>query len=120
MIGTLMKEQKNATFNYQAFSEGVMASRIPGGLLHQLFSVRARGLSGQMDHLEDYLSGLLIGAELESQGIISPILLIGEDTLCQRYKTAIEILYPETSIHFESSKDAIIRGASNLWEKLHA
>ena len=38
----------------------------PGGLLHRLFSVRTLGLVGNMpaDQLEDYLSGLLIGAEV--------------------------------------------------------
>ena len=118
MIAELIHSNDDA-FNFHSFSEGVLSSRHPGGLLHQIFSVRARGLDNNNQHLADYLSGILIGSELESQGVSNPVLMIGEKALCERYEIAIENLYPKTKVCFESGQDAIIRGASHLWEKIN-
>jgi 2-dehydro-3-deoxygalactonokinase len=64
--------------------------------LHELFSVRTLSLFDQLapDQLTDYLSGLLIGAEIagarrDFRPPLSPILVIGEQTLANRYLAAL-------------------------------
>jgi 2-dehydro-3-deoxygalactonokinase len=51
-----------------AFLDGVARAGAPGGLLHHLFGVRARGLFGEISEKSSasYLSGILIGHELRS------------------------------------------------------
>ena len=57
-----------AAWNGQAFVSGLETSSRRGGLLHHLFSVRSRQLNGEMNKSESraYLSGLLIGSEIQS------------------------------------------------------
>jgi 2-dehydro-3-deoxygalactonokinase len=74
----------------------------PGDLPHQLFTTRSLGLTHRLSNavLKDYLSGLLIGHELVSglnrmRGSLTndtPLLLIGEALLCQRYARALAVL----------------------------
>lgn len=99
-----------------AFDQGLARARQggPGALGHQLFSTRTMGLTGRLppEALRDYLSGLLIGAELSAalagldrdadhgtdQGTDQggdaasrpPILMIGAGRLCERYRRAME------------------------------
>ena len=53
-----------------AFAEGVKRSGEAGGVLHHLFGVRTRGLTGELGAAASasYLSGILIGHELRAQG----------------------------------------------------
>ncbi|MGH7821513.1 MAG: 2-dehydro-3-deoxygalactonokinase, partial [Candidatus Binatia bacterium] len=53
-----------------AFLVGVARAAQPGGLLHHLFGVRSRGLFGEIAEgsAASYLSGILIGHELQSAG----------------------------------------------------
>lgn len=83
-----------------AFAQGLAAARSarPGDLGHQLFAVRTLGLTQQLAPaaLKEYLSGLLIGHELVS-GLAdaapeTPLLLIGDPALCQRYVQALALL----------------------------
>jgi 2-dehydro-3-deoxygalactonokinase len=82
----------------EGFAEGVRAaSRLdgPGDLLHAVFMTRTLGLFGQMkpEQLPDYLSGLLIGAELLSGGRnASGAVVIGSPELTARYCRAGELL----------------------------
>jgi 2-dehydro-3-deoxygalactonokinase len=80
------------------FAEGVRASarlERPGDVLHAIFMTRTLGLFDRLapDQLSDYLSGLLIGAELLSgaQGAAEAV-VIGSPALTVRYCTAGEIL----------------------------
>jgi len=88
----------------RAFLDGLTrASADPGGLTSLLFSVRAEGLFARYDGqaLPAYLSGLLIGAEiaharasqLSSDGTDrdDPTLLVGADTLVERYALALRL-----------------------------
>jgi 2-dehydro-3-deoxygalactonokinase len=120
LIGSLMNNEEGNDFNELSFSEGIMVSKERGGLLHQLFSVRARGVQGKSEGLIDYLSGLLIGTELLSQEVCSPLLIIGNERLYARYRRGIELLFPNISIHYESEDTAVIRGANCIWEKFYA
>ncbi|MES2126168.1 MAG: 2-dehydro-3-deoxygalactonokinase [Pseudomonadota bacterium] len=84
-----------------AFAAGVDAARYGDkhSLSHQLFAVRTLGLTGQMPAagLADYLSGLLIGHELQAglawragAGLSNaPLVLVGDDALCARYDSAL-------------------------------
>jgi len=87
-----------------AFAKGIAEaqSSLPGDLPHQLFATRSLGLTHRLRSsvLKNYLSGLLIGHELFSalhrmHGSLTsgtPLLLIGEATLCRSYAKALAIL----------------------------
>jgi len=84
-----------------AFDRGVCASLRSGAAVsHDLFSARTLALSGELapEGVPDYLSGLLLGAEvagarswIERQSARDlPITLIGESMLCDRYRRALK------------------------------
>ncbi len=94
ILGRLAKEGESS----ESFALGVQRGLgQPGDLTALLFSVRTAGLMGRLDAdcLPDYLSGLLIGAELASGMSLLPntrkIELIGEPALCARYARAAEL-----------------------------
>jgi 2-dehydro-3-deoxygalactonokinase len=81
-----------------AFQRGVRYGlNADADLPRKLFSVRSLGLFGEVPAggLADYLSGLLLGAELRDALAQWPapaaIGLIGEPALCERYRQALEI-----------------------------
>jgi 2-dehydro-3-deoxygalactonokinase len=85
-----------------AFRRGVERSRSPdaANLLHSLFSVRTLGLLGGLPRsgLASYLSGLLIGAELqdgarwlEGRGLTRSLTLIGSPEMIEAYSAAAEL-----------------------------
>src|SRR5687767_197857 len=87
ILGRLMQDGGEAA---AAFARGVKdGSRAgsPGALLNRLFGVRTAGLFGEMDGVElpDYLSGLLIGAEIADAGagIGGPVSIIASDQLAE-------------------------------------
>jgi 2-dehydro-3-deoxygalactonokinase len=87
----------NGVFEEAAFLQGVGQSQQAGSLLHHLFAVRTLGLFDRLSaaQLTSYLSGLLIGEELRTQTVnadLGPVILIGSDTLTQRYSLALQHL----------------------------
>ena len=104
-----------AQWSPEVFKQGVAEARVDA-LENLLFRVRTAGLIGrfQAHELPDYLSGLLIGAEVKvglsrfSQELKNtPIPLLGSAQLTQRYATAFT--------HFgqgvmEISEDAVFSG----------
>ena len=85
-----------------AFERGVRASvREAAALTHDLFSARTLVLTGVLapEGVGDYLSGLLLGAEIAAarrwlqrrtvRG--DSVILIGEAALCDRYRRALEL-----------------------------
>jgi 2-dehydro-3-deoxygalactonokinase len=100
VLGRLMPDAPGET-DWAAFDTGVEAGRGGAGqsLSHQLFAVRTLGLSGAIpcDGLGDYLSGLLIGHELQGgldwrarAGLAgAPLALVGDEALCGRYARAL-------------------------------
>lgn len=82
------------------FAAGVDASRNidggPGDLLNRLFSVRTLGLFGELapENTADYLSGLLIGAEMQAalRAGGEEIVIIGSEALSARYAMAAKRL----------------------------
>ena len=118
LCSLLDQDTRKAEFSLHDFAAGVKESQAMSGLLHSLFSVRARGVHGATDGLHDYLSGLLIGTEISSQDSIESTLIIGNRELFTRYEYAFSLLRPETSLFFENEEDAIIRGLKNIWRKI--
>ena len=110
LLGALMADEADhkvgdAGGNEAAFASGVAISGRAGGLLNHLFSVRTRGLFGELSaaRLPWYLSGLLIGHEL--RGLLSAtqrVHLIGSDALVRRYQVALALLDVESTVYAEA------------------
>jgi 2-dehydro-3-deoxygalactonokinase len=82
----------------EGFAAGVLAAkalRAPGELLHAIFMTRTLGLFDRLTPAQspEYLSGLLIGAEILAGGRgVGAATVIGSPTLTRRYCSAGEIL----------------------------
>ena len=89
---------KDSIGDQNAFALGVdVGFSHNGELTHVLFGARTRVLFGELapDAVSDYLSGLLIGAEiagaLSAHGPdVSSVKLIGSEHLCETYRMALE------------------------------
>ncbi|MFM0227348.1 2-dehydro-3-deoxygalactonokinase [Paraburkholderia dipogonis] len=102
--------------NDEAFHAGVsLGLKHPQQATHVVFAARTIRLMDEMEpgSLPDYLSGILIGVEVASamaafaSDMSRPILLIGDDDLCRRYRWALE------SAGFEPARagqDATVKG----------
>ncbi|MCB1755293.1 MAG: 2-dehydro-3-deoxygalactonokinase [Gammaproteobacteria bacterium] len=81
-----------------AFEQGLIQAQNDGGLLHQLFTTRARTLYGGLApaDLYSYLSGVLIGSEVKAMQTLYPpdgqeLLLICASGLRQPYEHALRL-----------------------------
>ncbi len=104
-----------APLDQAAFVQGVQRVRQhPGGLLHHAFGARTLALFHQMPEasLASYLSGLLIGEELNAQTLDADetVVLVGGAALTQRYALALQALRIPTRI----------LGAEATWAGAHA
>jgi 2-dehydro-3-deoxygalactonokinase len=82
------------TVDQDSFDRGVHAVHDTAeGISSLLFSARALVLTGRLpaSGALDYLSGLLIGDELRSAPEGAQLLLIGEASLCRRYRRAMRL-----------------------------
>lgn len=96
ILGRLMRE---GSASGSGFLRGVADGAepgAPGALLHRLFGVRTAGLFEEIGgvDLADYLSGLLIGAEVADRSALDrqPVNIIASDALAERYRTAASSL----------------------------
>ena len=112
ILGKLMKDGE---FSDEGFREGVTAGLNAGQrLLHSLFRVRTLPLFEKLDEnkVADYLSGMLIGAEINSavssqQINGEPITIIGREDLAKRYAIALQVSgYKST----HTPEDIVARG----------
>jgi 2-dehydro-3-deoxygalactonokinase len=100
ILGRLASASKLA--DDSAFERGVTASLDPSAALsHDLFSARTLALTGELapESVADYLSGLLLGAEVaaarewsereNARGLA--VTLVGDAVLCERYRRALSI-----------------------------
>jgi 2-dehydro-3-deoxygalactonokinase len=76
-----------------------MQSQKAGGLLHHAFSARSLALFEKLNPAQSssYISGLLIGEEIKSakvdlQDQTTPLFILGNSQLTQRYACALEAL----------------------------
>ena len=90
ILGRMMEEGE---VDFHAFTQGVARSGEPGGLLHHLFGVRTRGLTGELGPAASasYLSGILIGHELRSAGA-KQVHILGAPQLAALYARAAGLL----------------------------
>jgi 2-dehydro-3-deoxygalactonokinase len=106
--------------NGVAFDRGVRASlREAAALPHDLFSARTLALTGALasERVADYLSGLLLGAEvaaarrwLERHAVGGDsMILVGDAALCGRYRRALALA------GFDSSPGPADAAAMGLW-----
>jgi len=99
LLGRTMRPP--VTPDLHAFDRGVAVARSPearAGVLSTIFSTRTLGLVGALpaEAQADYLSGLLVGYEIAALEYLGergePIVLVGTDDLCQRYRRALAAL----------------------------
>ena len=116
----------DSRFDAYAFGAGLRRGNEPGGLLHHLFGVRTAGLFGLFadSALPSYLSGLLIGHELQASDLFtgSPrpaqVHLVGSERLLASYAHALTALDVGVQRH---SEDLAARGLHALWSRrMHA
>ncbi|WP_395944797.1 2-dehydro-3-deoxygalactonokinase [Brevundimonas sp.] len=98
-----------------AFAAGVDRALRDPALTAALFSVRVEGLAGRLSAASaaDYLSGLLIGAEVAAQTDARdrPVILIGAEVLCRRYAAALA----RGGFHDVRIADGAAATARGLW-----
>jgi 2-dehydro-3-deoxygalactonokinase len=101
ILGRLMREGADGDGFGRGVAEGA-ALGSAGALLNRLFATRTYGLTGQLPDtaLSDYLSGLLIGAEVaeatrHAQGAVT---IIASAALAQRYTAALGRLGRESTL----------------------
>ncbi len=106
LLGALMEQAAGVLVDDgSAFDLGVLAGDTAGGLLNHLFGVRTRALFGELApaQLPSYLSGLLIGHEL--QGLLAgagPVHLIGSEALLHPYRRALALHHVNAQLHGEA------------------
>jgi len=96
ILGRLMEiPETNVPLKKDVFLRGVTLG-IAGHaeVIHAVFAARTAGLMGQLgaSELPDFLSGILIGAEIGSVSLdaVSKVHLLGEGGLCERYGQAFQ------------------------------
>lgn len=94
ILGRMMEE---GPADAGAFAQGVERSGEAGGLLHHLFGVRTRALMGELSASSSYLSGILIGHELRSQGA-GAFGVLGAPELAALYRQAAGVLGMQAEI----------------------
>jgi 2-dehydro-3-deoxygalactonokinase len=96
ILGRLMEISQTPTpLKADVFARGVsLGLSGHAEVLHTLFAARTAGLMAQLraDELPDFLSGILIGAEIGSASLhsIALVHLLGEGGLCARYAQAFQ------------------------------
>jgi 2-dehydro-3-deoxygalactonokinase len=92
----LGRPMRDAAFDAAAFAQGVREGAVldsAGALLNRIFATRTYSLTGRLTDtaLADYLSGLLIGAEIIEMMDLTerPVTIIASPSLAKRYTDAL-------------------------------
>ena len=110
---------RDAPEDEAAFAQGLDRAREPGGLLHHLFGMRARGLFGELADASaaSYLSGMLLGHEVAAtlpEGT-RHVVLVGDGRMMDRYARALHHFGAETTLVPEEAAAAgLFRIAASL------
>ena len=122
VIGALFSEEDKWDWNADSFLEGVdVGSKLDssGKLLNELFQVRTKNLSSQLEanHLAPFLSGMLIGAELAQvkANNITQAIMIGDDNFSDRYIQASNVIGITMN---KSIADAVVHGLAKIAKHL--
>ncbi|WP_292069062.1 2-dehydro-3-deoxygalactonokinase [Brevundimonas sp. UBA7534] len=104
-----------------AFDEGVQRALSDPALTAHLFTVRVRRLADELSQgaAADFLSGLLIGAELAAEGAHrdQTVQVVGEAALAQRYVRALA-LAGFTDVGVAAGETAVARGLHRIWKAI--
>ena len=95
----------------KSFSEGFQAG-LEGNLLHQVFMVRTRQLLQHANPVSGYqfLSGLLIGAELaQLKGTHCPVYVVCSKPLKHAYLTGLELMALDNEIFYFNADEMLLR-----------
>ena len=122
LLGALIPEEQTAdAAPGEGFALGLQRATTEPGVLSALFSVRADSLLGYIppEQAADYLSGILIGAELREvreAGMLESVLVIADGKLAALYATALRRFGAETRII--ASTDAFVAGAALIAQRV--
>jgi 2-dehydro-3-deoxygalactonokinase len=115
--------------NRQGFERGVLDSQ-QFNLLHACFRVRTNQLFQKMDRQQNYyyLSGLLIGAEVQEliKKAAIPITLVCNEQLKSFYAEAFQLTLGDKKIKTVNADEAIVRGQMRIYahfkekERIHS
>jgi 2-dehydro-3-deoxygalactonokinase len=101
ILGRLIDEGTDAGAFARGVHEGATLDSA-GALLNRVFATRSYGLMGKLPGtaLSDYLSGLLIGAEIADATRVTqkPVTIIASPALAQRYTDALRLLGHESTL----------------------
>jgi len=126
ILGQTILSNPGSNFDAVAFERGVdLACGVDSNMvLSDIFTTRTLALAGVLDPEQqaDYLSGILIGHEVQAMFYPgpnssievlrqTPVTLVGDETLCHRYATAMRRL-GHVDVRF--SPDAMQRGFWNV------
>jgi len=105
----------------EAFEAGVQTGLEDGPLGEALFSARVAMLAGRLPvkGMQDYLSGVLIGAEIAGEarkGLSGRIAILGAPALAERYRVALAMAGAEDVV----VADADAATATGLWRAWEA
>jgi 2-dehydro-3-deoxygalactonokinase len=95
ILGRLMRDDGGSERGFLAGVEAARKAGPAGNLLHHFFSVRTLGLFDLLppDELPEYLSGLLIGAEILAAGRPGQsVTILASEELGRRYGKAADAL----------------------------
>jgi len=124
ILGQTIPANAGSSFDASAFERGVDLARCVDskGVLSDIFTTRTLAIAGALapEQQADYLSGILIGHEVQAMFSSRPdsslaalremsITLAGDETLCRRYETAMKQL---GQIDIRFSREAMQHG---LW-----
>ena len=104
----------------KSFMEGIETG-LQGNILHHVFQVRTRQLLNQADPVSNYqfLSGLLIGAELSDLNeISSPIYLVAGNQLEEAYRLGLSLTGVNREINLLNGNEMLIRGHCKLMKEI--
>ncbi len=89
LIGKGLPEQRDDSVAFQAGLHRGLDSPL---LVNKLFEARATRVLGELppESISDWLSGLLIGAEVAAMERVENVTLVGGEALCRRYRQAFE------------------------------
>ncbi|MGO4745339.1 2-dehydro-3-deoxygalactonokinase [Serratia quinivorans] len=115
ILGNALPEQQEAP---QVFMLGVDTAGTGAPFSHLIFSARTRRLSGEIApaNIHSYLSGLLIGYELQALPTHQPLWVVANPALVARYQMAAKRL--GLSLNATDGDSCFINGLSQLYPLL--
>jgi len=97
----LAKSIESKELNLDSFEKGLLLSQENGGLLNQVFQVRAQAKDIGEYNVYSFLSGILIGHEIKEMNTlftVKSVLIVGNSTLNSLYEKALKTYDIQSSV----------------------